>query len=126
MQVAQKQEIGDTFNEATNIQGGAGAVVEQGLGLQTNIEGEAFVNNPTRAEVPQGEAFVNNPTRVEVPQVAGQEAMMAETDGSGETISAPAGESQYDVLVALLDATQTQNKLLKQQVSYSRDIKDQV
>lgn len=114
MQVAQKQErsFGDTFKEARNIQGGAGGVFEfQGKDYQTNIEGEAYVNNPSRVNVPQ----VSNP-----------EAMMAGTDGSGETISAPAGESQYDVLVALLDATQTQNKLLKQQVSYSRDIKDQV
>ena len=51
---------------------------------------------------------------------------MAQNEEGGNTVTAPAGESQYEVLVALLEATQSQNKLLKQQVSYSRDIKDQV
>lgn len=123
MMSAQKQEVsatmdapektfGETFNQAREIQGGAGGVFAyKGQDYQTNIEGEAYVNNPTR---------------VEIPQVQEQNAMMAQNEEGGNTVTAPAGESQYEVLVALLEATQSQNKLLKQQVSYSRDIKDQV
>jgi len=122
-----KENFGQAFAEAREIQGGAGGVFGfQGKEYQTNIKGEAYVNNPERVmrEIQPGDM---PSTDVQTPDTMLAQNQTEQTDTTTTTGSqAPDTQNSYDVLLALLEATNAQNRLLKQQVSYSRDIKDQV